>query len=139
MPDKNTQWIIGSMIAIAVALYAGLNISLNGQIANLNTSVNARIDQLNTNLNARIDQLNTNLNARIDQLNTNLNARIDQLDGRLNRINERLLAVEIRVANIGFRPDFSQPIWPDQPIPPLGPGPDRPIPPMPNATDTERP
>ena len=87
MPDKNTRWIIGTTITVAVALSAQMAFMIS-MISDLREDTNQRFDQ--------IDQ-------RFTQVEQRFNERFNRMEQRLDGFDERLRAVEIAFAKVDQR------------------------------------
>ena len=92
MPDRNTQWTIGTILAVAIALSMQM-----------------------TGLRAEMNQLRTEMN----QLRTEMNQRFSEMNRRLDSFDERLRAVEIGFAKVDQRLEIiERVVLPDAPAPP---------------------
>ena len=94
MPNRDVQWVIGTMVVLAGLLVWRIDAGF--------ASVNARIDDLRSDLTARIDATNARIdatNARMDRIE----ARMDRIEARLDGIDERLRNVEIAFGKVDQR------------------------------------
>ena len=91
MPNRDVQWVIGTMVVLAGLLVWRIDAGFTG--------VNARIDDVRADLTARIDDLSVGLTARMDRIET----RMDRIETRLNGFDERLRNVEIAFGKVDQR------------------------------------
>ena len=91
MPDRNAQWIIGTIIAVGLALAA--------QTSSLRSEMNQRFSEVNQ----RFAQLDAEMNQRFAQLEAEMNQRFAEVNRRLDAFDERLRAVEIAFAKVDQR------------------------------------
>ena len=105
MPDRNAQWIIGTFIAVAIAL--------SMQTAGLRTEMN----QLRTEMS----RLRTEMNQRFSEMNqrfSEMNQRFSEVNRRLDSFDERLHSVEIAFAKVDQRLEIiERVVLPDAPAP----------------------
>ena len=96
MPDRNSQWTIGTLLAVAIALSMQISMQTAG-------------------LRAEMNQLRTEMN----QLRTEMNQRFSEMNRRLDSFDERLRAVEIAFAKVDQRLEIiERVVLPDAPAPP---------------------
>ena len=96
MPDRNSQWTIGTILAVAIALSMQISMQTAG-------------------LRAEMNQLRTEMN----QLRTEMNQRFSEMNRRLDSFDERLRAVEIGFAKVDQRLEIiERVVLPDAPAPP---------------------
>ena len=96
MPDRNSQWTIGTLLAVAIALSMQISMQTAG-------------------LRAEMNQLRTEMN----QLRTEMNQRFSEMNRRLDSFDERLRAVEIGFAKVDQRLEIiERVVLPDAPAPP---------------------
>ena len=96
MPDRNSQWTIGTLLAVAIALSMQISMQTAG-------------------LRAEMSQLRTEMN----QLRTEMNQRFSEMNRRLESFDERLRAVEIAFAKVDQRLEIiERVVLPDAPAPP---------------------
>ena len=89
MPDRNTQWTIGTLLAVAIALSMQISMQTAG------------------------------LRAEMNQLRTEMNQRFSEMNRRLDSFDERLRAVEIGFAKVDQRLEIiERVVLPDAPAPP---------------------
>ena len=91
MPNRDAQWIIGTMIVLAGLLVWRIDAGF--------AAVHGRIDDARADLTERIDDVRADLTARIDRIET----RIDRIETRLDGFDERLRAVEIAFGKVDQR------------------------------------
>ena len=102
MPDRNAQWIIGTFIAVAIAL--------SMQTAGLRTEMN----QLRNEMNQRVSLVENEIN----QLRNEMNQRFSEMNRRLDSFDERLRSVEIAFAKVDQRLEIiERVVLPDAPAP----------------------
>ena len=102
MPNRDAQWIIGTMIVLAGLLVWRIDAgfaAVHGRIDDARADLTERIDDVRTDLTARIDDVRADLTARIDRIET----RIDRIETRLDGFDERLRAVEIAFGKVDQR------------------------------------
>ena len=102
MPDRNAQWIIGTIIAVGLALAAqtsSLRSEMNQRFAQLDAEMNQRFSEVNQ----RFAQLEAEMNQRFAQLEAEMNQRFAEVNRRLDAFDERLRAVEIAFAKVDQR------------------------------------
>ena len=98
MPDRNAQWIIGTFIAVAIAL--------SMQTAGLRTEMNQ--------LRNEMSQLRNEMNQRFSEMNQ----RLSEMNRRLDSFDERLRSVEIAFAKVDQRLEIiERVVLPDAPAP----------------------
>ena len=103
MPDRNSQWTIGTLLAVAIAL--------SMQISMQTAGLRAEMSQLRTEMN----QLRTEMNQRFSEMNQ----RFSEMNRRLDSFDERLRAVEIGFAKVDQRLEIiERVVLPDAPAPP---------------------
>lgn len=92
MPSRDAQWIIGSILAAAVALGVQ-NAGIRDDVRDVRAEVRA--------LDARLTTEIANLRAEVTEQIRDLDSRMDALDGRLRnveiafgKIDQRLLTIE---------------------------------------------
>ena len=96
MPDRNSQWTIGTLLAVAIALSMQISMQTAG-------------------LRAEMNQLRTEMN----QLRTEMNQRFSEMNRRLDSFDERLRAVEVGFAKVDQRLEIiERVVLPDAPAPP---------------------
>ena len=83
MPNRDAQWVIGTMIVLAGLLVWRVDTGF--------AAVNVRMDQIDT----RIDRIET----RMDRIET----RMDRIETRLDGFDERLRNVEIAFGKVDQR------------------------------------
>ena len=89
MPDRNSQWTIGTLLAVAIAL------------------------------SMQISRQTAGLRAEMNQLRTEMNQRFSEMNRRLDSFDERLRAVEIGFAKVDQRLEIiERVVLPDAPAPP---------------------
>ena len=110
MPDRNSQWIIGTILTVAIAL--------SMQMAGLRADIN----QLRNETNQRFSLVENEMNqirTEINQLRTEMNQRFSEMNRRLESFDERLRAVEIAFAKVDQRLEIiERVVLPDAPAPP---------------------
>ena len=95
MPDRNAQWTIGTLIAVAIELSMQISMQTAG-------------------LRAEMNQLRTEMN----QLRTEMNQRFSEMNRRLDSFDERLRSVEIAFAKVDQRLEIiERVVLPDAPAP----------------------
>ena len=96
MPDRNSQWTIGTILAVAIALSMQISMQTAG-------------------LRAEMNQLRTEIN----QWFSEMNQRFSEMNRRLDSFDERLRAVEIGFAKVDQRLEIiERVVLPDAPAPP---------------------
>ena len=96
MPDRNSQWTIGTILAVAIALSMQISMQTAG-------------------LRAEMNQIRTEIN----QLRTEMNQRFSEMNRRLESFDERLRAVEVGFAKVDQRLEIiERVVLPDAPAPP---------------------
>ena len=107
MPDRNAQWTIGTLIAVAIALSMQMSMQTSG--------LRADINQLRNEMNQRFTQLRNEMN----QLRNEMNQRFSETNRRLESFDERLRNVEIALGKLDQRLEIIERIvLPDAPDPP---------------------
>ena len=99
MPSRDAQWIIGSVLAAAVALGVQ-NAAIRDDLRDVRADVrDVRADV--RALDARVTTEIANLRAEVTEQIRNLSSRMDALDGRLRnveiafgKVDQRLLTIE---------------------------------------------
>ena len=91
MPDRNTQWSIGTIIVVGLALTA--------QMSSLRSEMNQRFAEVNQ----RFAQLEAEMNQRFAQLDSEMNQRFAEVNRRLDAFDQRLRAVEVAFAKVDQR------------------------------------
>ena len=81
MPDRNTQWSIGTIIVVELAL-------------------TAQMSSLRSEMNQRFAQLEAEMNQRFAQLDSEMNQRFAEVNRRLDAFDQRLRAVEVAFAKV---------------------------------------
>ena len=94
MPDKNTRWIIGTTITVAIALSAQMALMIS-MIAGLREDIEKGFNQIEQ----RFDQIEQ----RFDQIEQRFNERFNRMEQRLDGFDERRRAFEISFARIDQR------------------------------------
>ena len=95
MPDRNAQWTIGTLIAVAIAL--------SMQISTQTAGLRAEMNQLRNEMN---------------QLRNEMNQRFSEMNRRLDSFDERLRGVEIAFAKVDQRLEIiERVVLPDAPAP----------------------
>ena len=103
MPDRNSQWTIGTILTVAIALSLQIGMQMSG--------LRAEMNQLRTEMN----QLRTEMNQRFSEMNQ----RFSEMNRRLDSFDERLRAVEIGFAKVDQRLEIiERVVLPDAPAPP---------------------
>ena len=108
MPDKNTRWIIGTTITVAIALSAQMALMIS-MISGLREDTNQRfnqVDQRFSQVNQRFNQIDQRFNQIDQRFNERFNGmeqRLDRMEQRLDGFDERLRAVEIAFAKVDQR------------------------------------
>ena len=88
MPDRNAQWTIGTLIAVAIALSMQISTQTAG------------------------------LRAEMNQLRNEMNQRFSEMNRRLDSFDERLRSVEIAFAKVDQRLEIiERVVLPDAPAP----------------------
>ena len=92
MPDRNTQWLIGALLALAALLWTQ------------HGATNARLDELGVRigrLEVAVDNIRMEIRREISELRTELRAEVRELDARvraveieLGKITQRLTTLE---------------------------------------------
>ena len=105
MPNRDVQWVIGTMVVLAGLLvwridagFTGVNARIDDVRADLTmqiASVDARVDDVRADLTIQI----AGVNARVD----NMTARMDRIATRLDGFDERLRNVEIAFGKVDQR------------------------------------
>ena len=92
MPSRDAQWIIGTILAAAVALGVQ-NAAIRDDVRDVRADVRA--------LDARLTTEIANLRAEVTEQIRGINSRMDALDGRLRnveiafgKVDQRLLTIE---------------------------------------------
>ena len=92
MPSRDAQWIIGSVLAAAVALGVQ-NAAIRDDVRDVRADVRALDDRLTTEI--------ANLRADVTEQIRGVNSRMDALDGRLRnveiafgKVDQRRLTIE---------------------------------------------
>ena len=88
MPSRDAQWIIGTIVAVGIALSV--------QIAGARTAMR----DLDVRLMAEIADLDARLTAQIERLDARLTAQIAGLDARLRSVEVAVAKVEQRLATL---------------------------------------
>ena len=100
MPDRNAQWTIGTVVAVAIALSMQMSMQTSG-------------------LRADFNQLRSEMNQRFNQLRSEMNQRFSETNRRLESFDERLRNVEIALGKLDQRLEIIERIvLPDAPDPP---------------------
>ena len=102
MPDRNTQWSIGTIIVVGLALTAQMS-SLRSEMNQRFSEVNQRFAQLEAEMNQRFAQLEAEMNQRFAQLDSEMNQRFAEVNRRLDAFDQRLRAVEVAFAKVDQR------------------------------------
>lgn len=99
MPDRNTQWLIGALIAFAALLW-----TQHGATSARLDELGARIDDLRSEMSdfrTEIRSEMSDLRTQMNDLRTEIRAEIRELDARvraveieLGKVNQRLTALE---------------------------------------------
>ena len=113
MPDRNAQWIIGTIITVAIAL------SL--QIGTQTSGLRADINQLRNETNQRFSLVENEINQLRNEMNqrfSEMNQRFSEMNRRLDSFDERLRSVEIAFAKVDQRLEIiERVVLPDAPAP----------------------
>ena len=83
MPDRNTQWLIGALLAFAALLWTQ------------NGATNARLDELG----ARIDDLRSEMS----DFRTEIRSEMSDLQVQIRELDARVRAVEIELGKVNQR------------------------------------
>ena len=114
MPDRNSQWTIGTILTVAIALSLQIGMQMSG--------LRADINQLRNETNQRFSLVENEMNqirTEINQLRTEMNQRFSEMNRRLESFDERLRAVEIAFAKVDQRLEIiERVVLPDAPAPP---------------------
>ena len=114
VPDRNTQWTIGTFIAVALALSMQISMQISG--------LRADINQLRNETNQRFSLVENGMNqlrTEINQLRNEMNQRFSEMNRRLEIFDERLRSVEIAFAKVDQRLEIIERVLlPDAPSPP---------------------
>ena len=114
MPDRNAQWTIGTLIAVAIALSMQVNMQTSGLRADIN-QIRNEISQFRNEMNQRFNQLRNEMN----QLRNEMNQRFSETNRRLESFDERLRNVEIASGKVDQRlAIIERVVLPDAPDPP---------------------
>lgn len=110
-PATRRNGISNEMVAILTMGVAILGVSLaswttlHAEIAGLRVELHADMDRLRSDLQGQMDQLRADLQGQMDRLRADLQGRMDQLradigalDRSVRRLDDRLRAVETRLA-----------------------------------------
>ena len=110
-PATRRNGISNEMVAILAMGVAILGVSLaswttlHAEIAGLRVELHADMDRLRSDLQGQMDQLRVDLQGQMDQLRVDLQGQMDQLradigalDQSVRRLDDRLRAVETRLA-----------------------------------------
>ena len=88
MPDRNTQWLIGALLAFAALLWTQQG------------ATNARLDEIGArlgDLRSEMSDLRTELRGEMSELRTELrelDARLRAVEIELGKVNQRLATLE---------------------------------------------
>ena len=120
MPDRNAQWIIGTFIAVAIALSVQIGTQtsgLRGDINQLRNETNQRFSLVENEMHqirTEINQLRNEMNQRFSEMNQ----RFSEMNRRLESFDERLRGVEIAFAKVDQRLEIiERVVLPDAPAP----------------------
>ena len=124
MPDRNAQWIIGTIITVAIALSLQIGMQTSGLRGDMNqfrnetnqrfSLVENEINQLRSEINQRFSLVENEIN----QLRSEINQRFSEMNRRLDSFDERLRSVEIAFAKVDQRLEIiERVVLPDAPAP----------------------
>ena len=106
MPDRNAQWIIGTIITVAIALSLQIGMQTSG--------LRGDINQLRNETNQQFSLVENEIN----QLRSEINQRFSEMNRRLDSFDERLRSVEIAFAKVDQRLEIiERVVLPDAPAP----------------------
>ena len=95
MPDRNTQWIIGTFVIAAVAMSMQI-FGLRGSMNELRSEMNQRFSEMRGEMN----QLRSEMRGEMSQLRSEMNQRFSEMNQRLESFDERLRNVEITLGKV---------------------------------------
>ena len=91
MPDRNTQWLIGALLALAALLWTQ------------HSATNARLDELGVRigrLEVAVDNNRMEIRREINELRTEIRAEIRELDARVRAVEIELGKVTQRLTTL---------------------------------------
>ena len=95
MPDRNTQWIIGTFVVAAVAM----SMQIFGLRGDMN-QVRNEMSQLRSEMSSEMSQLRSEMRGEMNQLRSEMNQRFSEMNQRLESFDERLRNVEITLGKV---------------------------------------
>ena len=109
MPDRNTQWIIGTFVIAAVAM--------SMQIFGLRGDMN----QFRNEMNQRFSEMRSEMRGEMSQLRSEVNQRLSEMNQRLESFDERLRNVEITLGKVLQRLEILERVVLPDPVEDPGP------------------
>ena len=95
MPDRNTQWVIGTLFAVAVAMSMQIS-GLRGDMNQLRNEVRSEMSELRGEMRSEMSELRGEMN----QLRGEMNQRFSEMNRRLESFDERLRNVEVTLGKV---------------------------------------
>ena len=112
MPDRNTQWIIGTFVIAAVAMSMQI-FGLRGDMNQLRNEMNQRFSEMRGEM--------SQLRSEVNQLRSEVNQRLSEMNQRLESFDERLRNVEVTLGKVLQRLEILERIVLPDPVEAPGP------------------
>ena len=112
MPDRNTQWIIGTFVIAAVAMSMQI-FGLRGDMNQLRNEMNQRFSEMRGEM--------SQLRSEMSQLRSEVNQRLSEMNRRLDSFDERLRNVEITLGKVLQRLEILERVVLPDPVEDPGP------------------